>query len=168
MKFVATTKDQLKQLSKKHYSLNYIEAEQEESKRINNLHAVNFGTLNNVSLCGAVKFAKFIVFATANKGLHLKYLKACKQATNNIEEASTTDSSKNSYISLSAHPALQFSSASTVSILTHKKYDGSTTASLCSYKISATSPKSKRKTSNKDKKMPRRNKKGGKVYISLF
>lgn len=56
MKFVATTKAQLQQHAK-HYSLKFTEAEQ-ESKRINNLHAVNLGTLNNVSLCGAVKFAK--------------------------------------------------------------------------------------------------------------
>lgn len=57
MKFVATTKAQLQQQNKKHYSLKFTEAEQ-ESKRINNFHAVNLGTLDNVSLCSAVKFAK--------------------------------------------------------------------------------------------------------------
>lgn len=56
MKLVATTKAQLQQ-HKKYYSLNFTEAEK-ESQRINNLQAVDLGTLNNVSLCGAVKFAK--------------------------------------------------------------------------------------------------------------
>lgn len=57
MKFVATTKAQLQQQNEKHYSLKFTETEQ-ESKRINNFHTVNLGTLNNVILCSAVKFAK--------------------------------------------------------------------------------------------------------------
>lgn len=99
-----------------------------------------------------------------------------QEAAHSIEKSGTTADSKLAAL-LSSDPAFEFTS---VFVLTSKDKEQctcanttgtstgsaistfSTTASLCSFKISATSPKSKRKTSNKDKKMSRRNKKGGK------